>query len=175
MIRKVRLEDAAAIANIYKYYVENTAITFELVVPTCEEMESRIQKIVKKYPYLVYEFEGKVIGYAYAGLFKEREAYRFSTELSIYFDHELCGKGFGREITTALLAELASFDYSTVVVCITLPNERSQKLFESIGFEYAGVLKNVGYKFDKWLSIIYYTLPIKEYTRSSTSEKSKIY
>ncbi len=163
MIRKVRLQDADAIAKIYKYYVENTAITFELVVPTAAEIESRIQKISEKYPYLVYEVEGKVIGYAYAGLFKEREAYRFSTELSIYFDHELRGKGYGREITKALLNELKSYDYCTAVVCITLPNEPSQKLFESLGFEYSGVLKNVGYKFNEWLSIIYYTLPIKEY------------
>ena len=163
MIRKARLQDAVTIANIYKYYVENTAITFELVVPTAEEMECRIQKISEKYPYLVYEVEGKVIGYAYAGLFKEREAYRFSTELSIYFDYELRGKGYGREITIALLNELKSYDFSTTVVCITLPNEPSQRLFESLGFEYSGILKNVGYKFNEWLSIIYYTLPIKEY------------
>lgn len=92
-IRLVNLNDAERILQIYRPYVENTAITFEYTVPTLEEFKNRIASIVKKYPYIVAEIDGKIMGYAYANTFKNREAYDWSVETSIYVDENSRGKG----------------------------------------------------------------------------------
>ena len=84
IIRTATANDAEAILNIYAYYVENTAITFEYDVPTLEEFTQRIENTLKKYPYLVAEKDGEILGYAYAGVFKDRAAYDWSAETTIY-------------------------------------------------------------------------------------------
>ena len=86
MIRTVRLDDAEELLRIYSYYVENTAITFEYDVPTVDEFRKRIETITEKYPYFVYEENGKIIGYAYANTFKDRAAYDWAVEMTIYMD-----------------------------------------------------------------------------------------
>ena len=102
MIRTATVQDTAEILNIYKYYIENTAITFECLVPTVEEFSGRIEKTLKKYPYLVYEQDGEIIGYAYAGTLNVRQAFDWSVECSIYVKAGLQKKGLGRELYTAL-------------------------------------------------------------------------
>ena len=105
-IRIATLEDAFAIQNIYRYYVDNTAITFELEVPSVKEFQERITKTLERYPYLVAEEEGEVIAYAYAGIFYDRRAYDWSAEMSVYVQRGIHGKGVG----TALYEKKAHFE-----------------------------------------------------------------
>lgn len=163
MIRKVCPADAQRIAEIYDWYVANTTITYEITLPGEAEMLSRIEKVTKNYPWLVYEEAGKVIGYAYAGRFREREAFQPSVELSAYFDKDYCGSGRGMELMQALLAELKHYDYYTALACISYGNQGSQNLCEKLGFELVGVTRKVGYKFGKWLDLAFYTLSLKNY------------
>ncbi len=165
MIRAVRPEDAKRITEIYRWYVENTTITYEITLPDEAEMLRRIESVTAIYPWLVYEEGGQVVGYAYAGRFREREAFRVSVELSTYFDQEHCGSGRGMAIMKALLAELENYDCYTALACISYGNAASKKLCEKLGFELAGVTHNVGYKFDQWLSLAFYTLQLKEYKK----------
>ena len=100
MIRIAAKEDAKALLDIYRYYVKHTAITFEYETPTIEEFEKRIENTLKKYPYLVEEENGKIYGYAYAGAFKERAAYDWSVETTIYVDKDARGKELGKSFIT---------------------------------------------------------------------------
>ncbi len=163
MIRDVQIKDAERIAEIFSYYVTNTTISFEVIAPTSDEIQKRIIEYTKSYPWLVYEVNGTIVGYAYANKFKAREAYKYTVELSVYFDIDNCRKGYGKEIIKALLKKLKELNYFTATACIDYPNENSQKLFESLGFECVGISKNVGRKFNRWLSIIDYTYPIQDY------------
>ena len=119
MIRAVRPEDANRIAEIYSWYVANTTITYEITLPDEAEMLRRINKISAQFPWLVYEENGEVIGYAYAGKFREREAFNVSVELSAYFDQAHCGGGRGMEIMKALLKELENYELYTALACIS--------------------------------------------------------
>ena len=164
MIRNVCLEDAAAIAHIYSYFVENTNITFETESPTPAEMAQRIRTYTVRFPYLVMEEDGKVIGYAYASSFKSRAAYSRTVELAIYFHHDYCGKGRGRLLLTALLDALKTYPHIyTAIACIYHPNPPSEKLFQSFGFQRIGIAPNVGYKNNTWLSTVDYVLPLRPY------------
>ena len=106
VIRSASVKDAEALLNIYAYYVENTAITFEYEVPTVEEFQQRIANTLKKYPYLVAEKEGTILGYAYAGVFKDRAAYDWSAEVTIYLSHNATKCGIGRKLYEALETEM---------------------------------------------------------------------
>ena len=101
-IRSAKPEDAARLLEIYAFYVENTAITYEYEVPSKKEFRNRIENTLRKYPYLVLEDDGVIRGYAYAGVFKSRAAYDRSCELSIYVDHTSHGRGYGRGLYEAL-------------------------------------------------------------------------
>ena len=125
MIRPVQLSDAAAIRAIYQPYVTDTAITFEVDVPTVQEFESRITKTLTKFPYLVAEVDGKVVGYAYASTYYARAAYDWTTELSIYVAKEARGKGIGSALYSALEVELQARGYLRFLACIAVPNERA--------------------------------------------------
>ncbi len=164
MIRNVQLKDAKEIANIYRYYVEETVISFDICAPSVTEMENRITRYTKKYPWLVYELNGKIVGYAYANQFKKKVAYDSTVEISIYIHKDFCSKGYGNEILRALLKQLNDYPYYMAIACITYPNEKSQRLFKKLGFKYVGQYNNVGRKFDQWLSVVDYELQIKELT-----------
>lgn len=168
MIRNIKEEDAKRISEIYSYYVLNTTISFEIIPPTTEEMKYRITEYTKNYPWLVYEIDGLVIGYAYANRFKTREAYKHTAELSVYFDKSHIHKGYGKALTKALLERLSGTDCYTAIVCIDYPNENSQRLFESLGFTCVGITKNVGRKFNRWLSVIDYYYQIQDYDCPNT-------
>ena len=98
MIRIVKLSDIPQLLRIYSYYVLHTAITFEYEVPSEKEFENRIQNILKRYPYLVYEENNTIKGYAYASVFKGRKAYDWSVETTIYVDPDCKGKGIGKKL-----------------------------------------------------------------------------
>ncbi len=161
-IRGAVPEDAARVSEIYRPYVENTAVTFETVPPDEAEMRSRIADHLKAYPYLVMEEEGRVVGYAYAGAFHVRRAYRPTVELSVYVDEAFCGAGRGEALVRALLARLKDDPrYYAAMAVIVHPNPRSERLFEHLGFELVGRFENVGWKLGAWRSVYNYLLRLK--------------
>ncbi len=170
MIRDARPEDAPAIAAIYAWYVRETAISFELVPPSADEMRQRMEHITRRYPWILHEEDGRILGYAYAGEYKSREAYRYTVELAVYLDRDARGRGLGSLLTTALLDRLRPMNYYTALACITCGNERSIGMVEKLGFERVGITRNVGRKFGEWLSIVDYTLPLKPYAKTLPDE-----
>ena len=161
-VRNASLEDAPRILEIYSYYVEHTAITFEYVVPSLEEFQIRMKNTMKKYPYLVIEQNSQVQGYAYAGSFVGRAAYDWSCELSIYLDHNARKCGLGRRIYDALADRLKEMGILNLYACIGYPlkedeylNKNSQQFHSHLGFQTVGQFHNCGYKFGRWYDMIW--------------------
>jgi phosphinothricin acetyltransferase len=159
MIRRVSIEDAPHIREIYNYYIEHTAITFEEKPLGLEEMEGRIRSVTAKYPWFVREDEGAgLLGYAYANTWKDRPSYRYSAELSIYVRQGHLGKGLGVELMARLLEELRKTDLHALISGITLPNERSVTLHERFGFKNIACFREIGFKLEQWLDVGYWEL-----------------
>ncbi|WP_105118479.1 GNAT family N-acetyltransferase [Streptococcus suis] len=154
-IRSAQIEDAADLVAIYAPYVEGTAITFETEVPTVAEFASRIKKTLEKFPYLVAEEEGALVGYAYASTYKDRAAYDWTVELSVYVAQEARGKGIGSLLYDALEEDLTARGFKNFLACIALPNPASLALHEKRGYEQVAHFKKVGYKFDTWHDIVW--------------------
>jgi phosphinothricin acetyltransferase len=161
MIRPVNTADAQAICGIYNYYIVNTAVSFEEDPVSVEEMEDRIRIITAQYPWFVREEAGEVLAYAYINTWRERPAYRYAAELSIYVKRGQEGRGMGRELMTRLLEAVKKTGAHTLVSGITLPNERSIALHEKFGFQKIAHFKEIGYKLDKWLDVGFWELVIK--------------
>lgn len=162
IVRDVKLEDAERILEIYAYYIENTAITFEYVVPTLSEFQSRIKHTTEKYPYIVIEKEGIIQGYAYAGAFVGREAYDWSCEVTVYLDHAAQKCGLGRMIYEALENKLSNIGILNLYACIGYPsvedeylNKNSAAFHAHIGFSKVGEFYKCGYKFGRWYNMIW--------------------
>ncbi len=156
MIRNARLSDAADIVGIYNYYILNTTVTFEEEVVTVGNMVGRINEITEKFPWLVYEQDGKVVGYAYASAWKSRCAYKFSVETTVYLQNGLSGKGLGSELYAELLARLQKLGLHGIIGGVALPNEGCIALHQKFGFEKVAQFKEVGFKFNKWIDVTYW-------------------
>ena len=167
MIRPVIPADAAAICGIYNYYIENTAISFEEKPLQTHEMEERIRKISANYPYLVWEEEsgqsasGEINGYTYANTWRERSAYRYAAELSIYVKDGLQGRGMGKRLFEKLLVDIRKTNIHVLVAGIVLPNDRSVAFHEKAGFIKTAHFKEIGFKFNKWHDVGYWELLLK--------------
>ncbi len=162
LIRIACRDDAPAIALIYAYYVRETAITFATHAPTAEEYAARIADV--RYPFLVAEEGGQVQGFAYAAAFREKEAYRWDVELTIYLAPEFKGVGIGKELLTRCLQELRAQGYLNAYSCITLPNDRSVGLHRRLGFRELGVFPKTGYKLGKWHDVVWMGLELGEFS-----------
>lgn len=162
MIREIEPTDIKHVLAIYEHYVRNSEVTFEEVVPTLNEFTDRVQTILKDYPYLVYEEEGKIIGYAYATLFRTRVAYRHSTEVSVYAHKDHYGKGIGKALYGQLIPVLKERGFHTAIGGLTLPNPASVKLHEHFGFKKVAEFNEVGYKFGKWWSTGFWQLMLND-------------
>lgn len=161
-IREATTDDAAALLKIYSYYVENTAITFELTTPTFEEFASRIFYTLESYPYFVAELDGKIMGYAYAGSFVGREAYKFSAELTVYLDKDFRGRGVGRKLYRALEDALKLRGIKNLYACVGYPEVEDEyltlasvKFHERMGFKICGKFTECGRKFNRWYSMVW--------------------
>lgn len=162
MIRSARPEDAEEVLEIYRYYIEETAITFEYVTPSVEEFRKRIEKTLEKYPYLVYEEKGQILGYAYAGPLKERAAYSRSVELSIYIEREARKKGIGRGLYEALEEKLKEQGICNAYACIAYPVEEDPYLDRNsvdfhahLGFRLIGRFHRCAWKFQSWYDMVW--------------------
>ncbi len=156
ILRKATAEDGCALATIYKYYVENTAITFEYIAPNAEEFSERISHKTEKYPFIVAEEDGMPIGYAYASEYRERAAYSWDVETSVYIDTEHQGRGIGKRLYSALEEILKIQNVVNMYACITYPNTHSVAMHEAFGFEYIGRFNSAGFKFGKWRDVSWF-------------------
>jgi L-amino acid N-acyltransferase YncA len=156
VLRTVRRDDAVSICGLYNHYVVETPITFEEAPVTPFEMEQRIEQVTRTLPWLVCEENGKVMGYAYAGKWKERAAYRNSVELTVYLDPSFTGKGRGSALIEAVLAELSERSIHCVIGGVALPNPASVALLEKFGLRKVAHFSEVGYKFGKWIDVGYW-------------------
>lgn len=157
-IRNVSLSDAQAIADIYNYYIANTTITFETELVTKEEMERRIQEISAKYPYFVYEEDGKVIGYCYAHPWRTRAAFLHTLETSVYLDHQEKHHGVGALLVKHLIELCRAQGYHVLIACITSENTDSCVFHEHLGFKPVAKYDEVGWKFERWVGLKDYEL-----------------
>ena len=154
-IRLAKPSDARSLLDIYAPYVENTAITFEYEVPTIGDFAIRIEKTLEKYPYLVAEEDGVVLGYAYASTYYARAAYDWAVELSVYVSQEARGKGVGTKLYDALEDLLEQMGYIHFLACISLPNEASLALHRKRGYQQVAHFPKIGYKFNRWNDIVW--------------------
>ena len=161
-IRTAILSDAQALLNIYAPYVEYTAITFEYDVPSVEEFAFRIKNTLQKYPYLVAEKNGRLLGYAYASPFHERPAYDWAVETSIYVDQNIKHQGIGRRLHDALEDALRSQGILNMNACIAYPPEEDEYLDKNsvefhthMGYRLVGEFYKCGYKFHRWYNMVW--------------------
>lgn len=156
MIRAAEITDAAAIADIYNFYVDNTTITFEEQRVSTEEMTQRIRDVRSAFPWMVIETSSGIAGYAYATKWRARSAYRFSVETSVYLRNGAAGQGLGRQLYEALFEALVSQGIHVAIGGIALPNEASVRLHETMGMKKIAHFEQVGFKFGKWLDVGYW-------------------
>ncbi len=161
-IRTVNENDAEELLKIYSYYVKNTVITFEYEVPSVEEFKNRIKHTLIKYPYIAAEDENKIIGYAYAGAFKERAAYDWAVEMTVYVDNDRKRGGVGKLLYKKLEELLKEQGILNVNACIAYTENEdeyltngSMKFHEHMGYNLAGHFHKCGYKFNRWYDMIW--------------------
>ena len=154
-IRIATPKDASRLLEIYAPYVEQTAITFEYTVPSVTEFSERIAKTLQKYPYLVAEDKGEIIGYAYASPFKSRAAYAWSAETSIYVKMGYTQGGTGRALYQTLEALLARQQVCNLCACIAYPNPPSIAFHEALGYKTVAHFHASGYKHGKWHDMVW--------------------
>lgn len=161
-IRVATEEDAEELLQIYRPYVEETVITFEYEVPSAEEFRQRITHTLEKYPYLVAEKEGRIVGYAYASAFKERAAYDWAVETTIYLEKGSRKKGIGRNIYNALEDALRMQHILNLNACIGYPEVEDEYLTKNsadfhahLGYRLVGEFKQCGYKFGRWYNMVW--------------------
>lgn len=161
IIRLARVEDAADIVVIYDPIVRHTAISFELEPPTVPLMQQRIVATLTQFPWLVYQRQGKVMGYVYASQHRSRAAYQWSVDVSVYIHPASRRTGVGRALYTALFRLLTLQGFYNAYAGITLPNAASVSLHEALGFEPVGAYRKVGYKLGAWHDVGWWQLRLR--------------
>lgn len=161
-VRDATVGDAKRLAEIYSYYVTETAVSFEYTAPTAEEFALRINRIKQRYPYLVIEEDSVIVGYAYAGAFVGRAAYEWACELTIYLDVNAHRKGYGKMLYTSLEERLAAMGILNLYACIAVTDAEDEHLngdsplfHAHMGFRTVGTFRKCGYKFGRWYDMIW--------------------
>ena len=161
-IRVAEEKDAATLLEIYSYYVEKTAITFEYETPSIEEFTQRIHDIKVKYPYIVAEEKGEILGYAYGSAFHPRAAYGWCAEMSVYVRHDRRGSGAGGRLYRALESLLAEMGILNLNACIAVAPKDDEYLTSAsvdfhkhFGYKRVGEFHRCGYKFNRWYNMVW--------------------
>jgi L-amino acid N-acyltransferase YncA len=154
-VRDATKHDAGACAAVYAPYVTDTVVTFESEPPSAADMAERIAAAQRTHAWLVLEDDGRVVGYAYGGPYRSREAWRWSCETSVYLETGRRRGGGGRALYTALLDRLAARGYRTAIGVMTLPNDASEGLHRAMGFAAVGVHPRIGWKFGAWHDVAF--------------------
>lgn len=158
MTQQIRLAtsaDGAALAKIYRPAVEESVASFELEAPDSAEMARRVERIIQRTPWLVFETDGRILGYAYASTHRERAGYQWSVEVSAYVAADAQRKGIGRALYASLFAVLVQQGFVNAYAGITLPNPSSLALHTAVGFTPVGVYSGIGYKHGTWHDVIW--------------------
>jgi phosphinothricin acetyltransferase len=161
-IRPAKDSDVAAITAIYAYHVLHGTGSFEIDPPDAEEMARRMADVISRgLPYFVADSDGVVVGYAYAALYRTRIAYRFTLEDSVYVHHDHFGRGIGAALLVELIRACKEWGCKQLVAVIgDSQNMGSIRVHEKLGFQHSGVLRDVGFKFDRWLDTVFMQLPL---------------
>lgn len=162
-IRLATVSDAEQILNVYKPYVEQTASTFEYDVPSVEEFRNRIAKISAQYPYLVCEYNGGIIGYAYGSTHRERMGYSWCAEATVYLSAAHHRRGIARILYDVLFELMKEQGYRSIYVSILSTNAASLAFHRAMGFEDIGTFRNIGYKLGEWHSNVWMQLFLGEH------------
>ena len=154
LIRLAGADDAAAIAEIYRPYVEDSRISFEDQAPDAAEMAQRLVGYCPGFhPWLVAKDEGRILGFANSSPFRTRRAYRWTVETGIYLASDAHGRGVGRALLERLLTILERQGYVAAIGAVALPNDASVRLHEALGFTHSGTYRGVGFKFGEWIDV----------------------
>jgi len=154
-IRDATVKDAAAIADIYNYYILNSTATFEETAVTTETMAERMNSVIPDYPWYIFD-DGQILGYIYIAKYKSRCAYRKTAELTVYIRNGQHGQGIGSSLFSHLFSPGHRWPVHSIVAGIALPNEASIRLHEKFGFEKVAHFKQIGYKFGEWIDVEYW-------------------
>lgn len=162
-LRLAKPADSGDILAIYAPYIEKTSFTFETDVPSPEAFAERISSYLESWPWLVCEVDGVIAGYAYAARYRERVAYQWSVESSVYIHDDHQRKGIARILYSALFKILKRQGFRNVYAVINLPNEKSVAFHESLGFSYFATYEQVGYKLGQWKNVGWWRLIVNEF------------
>jgi len=163
MIRPGRASDASSICEIYNHYVRESVVTFEEEPVTEDDMAQRIEKVIAGFPWLVWDEDGVVAGYAYAAPWHIRSAYRYTAESTIYLAPVFTARGIGSQLYAALLRALRRRKTRCVIGAIALPNPASVALHEKLGFAKVGEIRDMGWKLGRWVDVGYWQLQFQSY------------
>lgn len=158
IVRDARVEDLPAMLDIYNWAVVNSTATFDLEVQTLEQRMEWFKKYGGRYPLIVAEEDGQVMGYSCLSRFREKEAYARTVESSVYIGKDFWGKGVGKLLMNEILKRAAELGHHAVIAGITTGNDASVKLHVQLGFEPIGRFKEVGHKFGEWQDVTFYEL-----------------
>lgn len=166
-------DDAETISAIYAPVVTGTAISFEVEPPAADEMRRRLIATLRRFPWLVsLDDEGLVNGYAYASAHRERPAYQWSVDTTVYVRAGSRGRGVGRGLYEALLAELTKLGYAQAFAGIALPNAASVALHEAVGFKHIGVYEKVGFKLGVWRDVGWWQKTLRSYASEPVAPRA---
>ncbi|MFD2727444.1 GNAT family N-acetyltransferase [Hyunsoonleella rubra] len=153
MIRPVHIDDAKVLLDIYNYYVLHSTATFDLEPLTIAVFKEKFNRINADYPFIVFEENNEILGYAYGSRFRPKPAYDYVVESTVYVKHDCHGKQIGTKLYAELLKLLGQMNLNTVLGVLTIPNDASIKLHEKFGFKQVAELREVGFKFGEWQNI----------------------
>lgn len=164
-LRMIKEEDIKDVLSIYRPFITNTPITFEYTVPSYRKFVKRVHKICTTYPWLVAEIDGQVVGYAYTSRFKERAAFSWDAEFSVYIREEFHGQNIGRNLYCALEEISKLQGIYNIYSLITSTAKNSINYHKAMGFEYIYTLENCGWKFDHWYGLVFYHKKIGDFSK----------
>ncbi|MEM7645433.1 MAG: GNAT family N-acetyltransferase [Pseudomonadota bacterium] len=167
-IRFARLGDCPQMIELYRPYIEESAISFETETPTIQEFSDRFQRITERYPWLVFEKSGEILGYAYGASHRARAAYDWSCEVTVYVRKNHHRQGIGQALYKMLFPLLEAQDFCNLYAGVTQPNLGSDRIHKSLGFQELGTFKNVGYKFSQWYDVSWYQMELKRPQKPTT-------
>lgn len=173
-LRDARLPDLEAITAIYRESVVNGQSSFELIPPSTDEMKRRFTAMTgRNYPYIVAEEDdGVILGYAYAAAYRERPAYRWTVEDSIYIDKNARGRDIGKALLVDLIARCENLGFRQMIAIVGGPETGSVALHKALGFEHIGTMQATGYKFGQWLDTVVMQLPLGKGRETDPDMKS---
>ena len=172
IIRLATPADVPGMLAIYAPFILHSTTSFEIAVPSQNEFWSRVEKVLTKTPWLVCEIDGDIAGYAYAGEHRERAAYQWNRELSVYVADKFQKMGIATALYGCIIEIIRQQGYCNILAGITLPNEKSVHFHEKMGFKLVGIYHRVGFKFGNWWDVGWWEMPLQDKSVQPETVKS---